>query len=163
MQATAASRAPFLVIVSAFFLLGLTLDCVALFHAASTVRLLRESVSVDGKIVWVERVHRVNRTGYWYMPVVRFPLENGQIFMVRSNKGANPPAFKVGDAVKVYYKPDHPELAVINTFQQLWAADTGLAFVGLVVMGMGGLMLRGRGMARQKYSVVIGGQTGANG
>ena len=83
--------------------------------------------------------------------------------MVRSNKGANPPAFKVGDSVKVYYMPDHPELAVIDTFQQLWAADTGLAFVGLVLMGMGGLMLRGQGMARQKYSVVIGGQPGANG
>jgi len=117
---------------------------------------------VDGKIVWMERVHRVNRTGYWYMPVVRFPLENGQAFTVRSNRGSNPPALKVGDAVKVYYKPDHPELALINTFEQLWAADTGLAFVGVVMMGMGGLMLRGRGVARQRY-VVAADQVERNG
>ena len=153
MQSTSVSRTGFRVIVSAFFLLGLTLDCVALTHAVSTILLLRASVATDGRIEWIERVHRVNRTGYLYMPVVRFSLENGQPFTVRSNKGSNPPAFKVGDAVKVYYKPDHPELALINTFEQLWAADTGLAFVGLGVMGMGGLMLRGRGVARQRYVV----------
>jgi len=143
-------------------LLGLALDCIALTNAISTIRLLRESLAVDGKIVWMERVHRVNRTGYWYMPVVRFPLENGQAFTVRSNRGSNPPALKVGDAVKVYYKPDHPELALINTFEQLWAADTGLAFVGVVMMGMGGLMLRGRGVARQRY-VVAADQVERNG
>ena len=149
-------------IVSGFLLLGLALDCIALTNAISTIRLLRESLAVDGKIVWMERVHRVNRTGYWYMPVVRFPLENGQAFTVRSNRGSNPPALKVGDAVKVYYKPDHPELALINTFEQLWAADTGLAFVGVVMMGMGGLMLRGRGVARQRY-VVAADQVERNG
>lgn len=143
-------------------MLGLALDCIALTNAISTIRLLRESLAVDGKIVWMERVHRVNRTGYWYMPVVRFPLENGQAFTVRSNRGSNPPALKVGDAVKVYYKPDHPELALINTFEQLWAADTGLAFVGVVMMGMGGLMLRGRGVARQRY-VVAADQVERNG
>lgn len=143
-------------------MLGLALDCIALTNAISTIRLLRESLAVDGKIVWMERVHRVNRTGYWYMPVVRFPLENGQAFTVRSNRGSNPPALKVGDAVKVYYKPDHPELALINTFEQLWAADTGLAFVGVVMMGMGGLMLRGRGVARQRY-VVVADQVERNG
>lgn len=153
MQNNSASRVGFRVIVSGFLLLGLALDCIALTNAISTIRLLRESLAVDGKIVWMERVHRVNRTGYWYMPVVRFPLENGQAFTVRSNRGSNPPALKVGDAVKVYYKPDHPELALINTFEQLWAADTGLAFVGVVMMGMGGLMLRGRGVARQRYVV----------
>jgi hypothetical protein len=162
MQNNSASRVGFRVIVSGFLLLGLALDCIALTNAISTIRLLRESVAVDGKIVWMERVHRVNRTGYWYMPVVRFPLENGQAFTVRSNRGSNPPALKVGDAVKVYYKPDHPEWAVMNTFDQLWAADTGLAFVGVVMMGMGGLMLRGRGVARQRY-VVVADQVGRNG
>jgi hypothetical protein len=162
MQNNSASRVGFRVIVSGFLLLGLALDCIALTNAISTIRLLRESLAVDGKIVWMERVHRVNRTGYWYMPVVRFPLENGQAFTVRSNRGSNPPALKVGDAVKVYYKPDHPELALINTFEQLWAADTGLAFVGVVMMGMGGLMLRGRGVARQRY-VVVADQVERNG
>jgi hypothetical protein len=162
MQNNSASRVGFRVIVSGFLLLGLALDCIALTNAISTIRLLRESLAVDGKIVWMERVHRVNRTGYWYMPVVRFPLENGQAFTVRSNRGSNPPALKVGDAVKVYYKPDHPELALINTFEQLWAADTGLAFVGVVMMGMGGLMLRGRGVARQRY-VVAADQVERNG
>jgi len=163
MPANFVSRIGFRVIVAGFFLLGLTLDCIALMSAISKIRQLHESVAVDGQIVWLERVHRVHRTGYWYMPVVRFPLENGQTFMVRSNKGANPPALKVGDAVKVYYKPDHPELAVINTFEQLWAADTGLAFVGLMVMGMGEVLLRGRAVGRKKYAVGMGDQPGSNG
>jgi len=162
MQTNSSSRVGFRIIVSAFLLLGLVLDCIALMHAVSTIRLLRQSVAVDGKIVWMDRVHRVNRTGFWYMPVVRFPLENGEAFTVRSNKGSNPPAFKVGDAVKVYYKPEHPEWALINTFDQLWAADTGLGFVGIVVMGLGALMLRGRGMARQRYVAVMGDQTARN-
>jgi Protein of unknown function (DUF3592) len=145
----------FRLIVGAFFLLGLGLVVGALVNAGSTVRLLRASWVADGKIIWMDRVHRVHRSGYVYMPVFRFVMENGQTFMLRSNKGSNPPAFKVGDAVKVYYKPDHPELAVINTFEQLWAADTGLACVGLIVMGMGALMLRGRGLARLKYRAVV--------
>jgi hypothetical protein len=163
MQPNLAGRAGTRIVAFAFFVLGLALLGGALINVSATLRLLRGSIATDGRIVDVQRVHRVRRTGYTYMPVVRFTMQNGQIFMVRSNKGANPPAFKLGDAVKVYYKPDHPEWAVIDTFGQLWAGDTVLGCVGLLMMGMGGLFLRGRGVARQRHVAVMDDQSQGRG
>ena len=41
---------------------------------------------------------------------------------------SNPPAFKVGDRVKVYYDPADPARAMIGTFWELWLAPLVLGF-----------------------------------
>jgi hypothetical protein len=97
---------------------------------------------VDGRIVGLEQLHRVNRSGLTYAPVFRFTLESGQPFTVESRVHSNPPEFKVGEAVKVYYKRDHPEWAVINSLGQLWMGDVALAFVAAVFIGMSTLLSR---------------------
>jgi hypothetical protein len=44
----------------------------------------------------------------------------GQTYEVRGTVGANPPAFRVGQTVTVYYDPQHPQTALIDTGKDLW-------------------------------------------
>lgn len=134
-----------------FCFVGLLFLGRAVYGALSTESLLRESIAVNGRIVDVVRVHRVQRSGFTYVPVFRFTLENGQPFTVASRVPSNPPQFKVGDAVKVYYKRDHPEWAVINSLGQLWMDDVALAFVGLVFIAFGTVLSRARNNGRQVF------------
>ena len=142
MQSSSPGRVARIVTWSVFFFVGLLFLGRALFGALSTESLLRESIAVDGRIVGLEQLHRVNRSGLTYAPVFRFTLESGQPFTVESRVHSNPPEFKVGEAVKVYYKRDHPEWAVINSLGQLWMGDVALAFVAAVFIGMSTLLSR---------------------
>src|ERR1035438_4123745 len=142
MQSSSPGRVARIVTWSVFFFVGLLFLGRALFGALLTESLLRESIAVDGRIVGLEQLHRVNRSGLTYAPVFRFTLENGQPFTVESRVHSNPPEFKVGDAVKVYYKRDHPEWAVIDSLGQLWMGDVALAFVAAVFIGMSALLSR---------------------
>ena len=142
MQSSSPGRVARIVTWSVFFFVGLLFLGRALFGALSTESLLRESIAVDGRIVGLEQLHRVNRSGLTYAPLFRFTLENGQPFTVESRVHSNPPEFKVGEAVKVYYKRDHPEWAVINSLGQLWMGDVALAFVAAVFIGMSALLSR---------------------
>lgn len=153
MQSSAPGRVARTVVQSVFFIVGLLFLGRALYSALSTESLLSESIAVDGRIVWLEQLHRVHRNGYTYAPVFRFTLQNGQPFTVESQVHSNPPEFKVGDAVTVYYKPDHPEWAVINSLGQLWMGDVALAFVGLVFIGTGALLSRANMKVRQVWVV----------
>lgn len=149
MQSSSPGRVAWLVIRSVFFFAGLLFLGRALFGALSTESLLRESIAADGRIVGLEEVHRVQRSGLTYAPVFRFTLENGQPFTVESRMHSNPPEFKVGEAVKVYYKRDHPEWAVINSLGQLWMGDVALAFDGVIFIGMGTVSSWARKSVRQ--------------
>jgi hypothetical protein len=136
-----------------FFCVGLLFLGRVLMGALSTESLLRESIAVDGRIVGLEEMHRVKRSGLTYAPVFRFTLENGQPFTVESQVHSNPPEFKVGEAVKVYYQRDHPEWAVINSMGQLWMGDVALAFVGLIFILFGTVVSRARNSGRQVFVV----------
>jgi hypothetical protein len=149
MQATSAARVVGLVLRLILFVGGGLFLGRAAYGALSTASLLHESIAVDGRIVWVEQMHKARHNGLTYAPVFRFPLENGQPYTVESQVHANPPEFKVGDRVKVYYRRDHPEWAVIKSLGQLWMDDVALAFVGLVFVGLGALLVRGRTAGRQ--------------
>jgi hypothetical protein len=147
------------IVRAVFVVAGLLFLGRALFGALSTESLLHESIAVNGRIVGLEQVHRVQRSGYKYVPVFRFTLENGQPFTLQSRVGANPPEFKVGDPVKVYYKRDHPEWAVINSLGQLWMDDVALASVGFFLIAFGALLFRARN-TRATYRIDVSG-TGA--
>jgi hypothetical protein len=133
-----------LVIRLAILVVGLLFLGRALYGVLSTESLLHESIAVEGRIVALEQMHKVRHSGLTYAPVFRFTLENGQPFTVESQVHSNPPEFKVGEAVKVYYKRDHPEWAVINSLGQLWMDDVALVFVGAVFIGMSALLSRKR-------------------
>jgi hypothetical protein len=41
---------------------------------------------------------------------------------------SNPPSFRVGDQVKVYYDKQNPSNALIGTFSELWFPPLALSF-----------------------------------
>jgi hypothetical protein len=149
MQSRSFGQIAWLLVRVIFVLIGLLFLGRAGMDVLSKETLLRESIRVDGRIVAVEQRHRVQRNGYAYAPVFRFTLENGQPFTVESRVMSNPPEFKIGDAVTVYYKRDHPEWAVINSLGQLWRADLALTIVGAIFILFGGVLFRPRTGARR--------------
>src|SRR5258708_7685659 len=149
MPSSSPGQVVWLVIRLTFFFVGLLFLGRALIDALSTESLLRESVATDGRIVALEQVHRVHRSGLKYVPVFTFTLENGQPFTVASRVASNPPEFTLDEAVKVYYKRDHPEWAVINSLGQLWMGDVALAFVGAIFIGLGTVLSRAQKSGRQ--------------
>lgn len=82
-------------------------------------------------------------------PCFTFTLESGKPFTVASRVGSNPPEFKPGESVRVYYRRDHPEWAVINSLGQLWMDDVALAFVGLIFIAFGTVLTLARMSARR--------------
>jgi Protein of unknown function (DUF3592) len=155
MQSNSPGKVVWLVIRLLFVFAGLLFLGRGGYGALSTESLLRESIATDGRIVSLERVHRVQRSGFKYLPVFRFTLENGQPFTVESRVGSNPPEFKLGEAVKVYYKRDHPEWAVINSMGQLWMDDVALGFAGVILTAFGTVFSRA-GSGKRRIVIVAG-------
>ena len=65
-----------------------------------------------------------------YVPVVRFVARAGQTYEVRGTVGGDPPEFRQGEAVTVYYDLQHPQTARIDSGEDLW-----LVPLALIVMG----------------------------
>jgi hypothetical protein len=111
----------------------------ALIDAHFTQKFLRESVTVDGRIVGLKPVPSTRRVTF--APVFRFPVEGSHPVTVVSNTSSNPPVFKPGEVVKVHYRKDHPENAMIDSFGQLWLGDVVFASVGVLSVGISVLIL----------------------
>jgi hypothetical protein len=70
--------------------------------------------------------------GCFYSPDVRFTTERGETRYYHSSYGSNPPEYKLGEEVSVFYKADNPEKAII--------AGEGGVF-RIIFMGVGGIVL----------------------
>jgi Protein of unknown function (DUF3592) len=113
----------------------------ALIDAYFTQKFVRESVTTDGAVVGLNPTHRARKRRVTYAPVFRFVTEDGRPVTVVSHTSSNPPAFNLGEAVKVHYKKDHPENAKIDSFGQLWLGDIVFGSVGAIFTGIGVLIL----------------------
>jgi hypothetical protein len=143
-----AGSAGFRVVRLVFVAVGMLFLGRAAYLALSTASLLHQSIEVDGRIVAVVQMHKAIHTGLTYAPVFRFPLEDGRPFTVQSGVHANPPEFRGGERVKVYYQRGHPERAVIDSVGQLWRDDLALAFVGLIFVALGTILTNPRWSGR---------------
>jgi hypothetical protein len=96
--------------------------------------LVQAGLRTTGVIVANEQVW-TGRGGHKYDPVARFVARGGQTYVVRDTVGADPPEFRVGEKVTVYYDPQDPQRALIDS-DHLWllpvAFLVGGTFFGLV-------------------------------
>jgi hypothetical protein len=98
-------------------------------------------VAVDGHVV--EMVSRAIRPGasILYYPVVEFSGPVGERLRFESNLGSRPPAYRVGQTVRVRYDPNDVKRAQIDSLLTRWFAPGGLAALcGLMIVL--GFMLR---------------------
>lgn len=130
----------------------------------ATQEFVDASESADGVVVQLDTV-RNSDDDILYHPVVEFTTTAGEVVEYRSATGSNPPGLDVGEQVEVYYDPDLPTNAKINSFVDLWMFSTimlifgGLfTFVGVIsffrslltILGIGGLLGIGAWLALRK-------------
>jgi hypothetical protein len=128
-----------------FALLGLAMGLVVGVIAGA------EAFSTDGMLPTTgEVIAYQNRK-----PVVRFPTSATQTITVVGSTASSPPAYGIGEKLRVYYDPARPQRAVIDTFLERWFVVALLGgFAGLfLLIGIGFLFvvrLSGRRIARLK-------------
>jgi Protein of unknown function (DUF3592) len=66
-----------------------------------------------------------------YHPVVQFVTASGQVVQYRDSVGQNPPAYRVGDPVRVLCDPANPQKARLDTWSSRWLSITILTIVGV--------------------------------
>ena len=101
---------------------GPLLLVLSLRSTIQTAMFVHGSVATDGKVLSLERVYAQRSSRYVYKPVFRFYSEDGKIHLVMASSDAH--VFKplrAGDSVRVLYPADHPELARIDSFAQMWS------------------------------------------
>lgn len=101
---------------------GPLLLALSLRSTIQTAMFVHGSVATDGKILSLERVYAQRSSRYVYKPVFRFYGEDGKIHLVMASSDAHVfKPFRAGDYVRVLYPADHPELARIDSFAQMWS------------------------------------------
>jgi hypothetical protein len=71
-----------------------------------------------------------------FYPVVEFRTADGEVIRFESGTGGDPPEYRVGDAVRVYYDPQAPQSAMIDSWKR-WAPPLALIGVGGVAALIG--------------------------
>jgi hypothetical protein len=121
----------------AFIPLGLLLLLGAAWAVSSTKTWLAHAIEVEGKVIEMVRMRDSDNTGYLFAPVVRFKTVEGNTVEFESGLRSNPPAYRTGQTVSVFYDPDEPRSAAIKGFFSLWLMPMILGFIGSVFLIVG--------------------------
>lgn len=117
-----------------FAALGAGLLVGAAFAWLHTRRFVAEAVAGFGEVVGL-REH--SDDGVSYSPVVRFSGPDGRAVEFTDNVSTNPPAYAVGDRVKILYHPASPRRARIASTFRLYLLATTLGVVGAGFLAVG--------------------------
>jgi hypothetical protein len=135
------SRAGQLVGSCVFLFVGLGCLVGALIAAHRTQVFLRTALTVPGRIEGYKTIHRIRHSSTTYAPVFRFEVPGTHFATIVSRTSSGTPEFKVGEWVTVHYPAGHPEMAVIDSFGQLWLMDWAFGGFGALFFAIGMLTL----------------------
>jgi len=71
-------------------------------------------------------------------PVVRFPTSARQAITIVGGTSSSPPAYDIGEQVRVYYDPAQPTHAFIDTYLERWFLPTLFGGFGVLFSLIGG-------------------------
>jgi hypothetical protein len=111
---------------------------IAAYWYDRTESFLERAEKTQATVVDVEE--RRSEGDLMFYPVFSFTDREGNTHEIRSSVGANPPSYAIGDRVDVYYNPDYPERNKLDRFVSLWLGPAILAFMGLILIVLGGLV-----------------------
>ncbi len=97
-----------------------------------------DGVQVAGLVI------RNNYDGEVYYPVVEFHTTDGKEVQFIGSTGASPADYQEGDAVTILYPPQHPDQAMIRSFQGLWLRPVACGPIGLILIIASFFYLRSR-------------------
>lgn len=98
------------------------------FFFVKTNRFLKTAVRTKGKVVDNKRS---DSNGDVYRPVFSFVDDSGKKYIVQSSFGSYPPKYEIGESISVFYDPQNPQHAKIDSFEILWLIPV-LLFIGPV-------------------------------
>lgn len=108
------------------------------FAAYKHERLLHGGgTAAAGVVVRLEERKGARGNGRSYAPVVRFSTRDGQGVEFTSTVSANPPAYSVGEPVRVLYDRAQPVNAELDSSAARWFGVVGLVFLGAVFSALG--------------------------
>lgn len=129
----------------AFLPIGLLMLAGAAAIVWTTTAWLKRTVEVQGTVVEMRRTADKDM----FQPVVRFLTANGKTIQFDTSFRSNPPAYRVGETVRVVYLPEEPERPAVRGFLSLWMGPMILGFIGAIFTAVGaGMIAAGRGAAR---------------
>lgn len=117
-----------------FGFLGTTFAIVGGLCAASSIALGMEAEEADGVVV--ENVIAPGSRKTLYRPVVEF-MARDRMVKFTSGLSSNPASYDVGDRVKVLFRPERPEDAVIDSFLERYLTAAVFGGMGLIFAGAG--------------------------
>ncbi|MFT3890001.1 MAG: DUF3592 domain-containing protein [Anaerolineales bacterium] len=89
------------------------------YAAYTSWRLDKEGETTTGRVVRLEESSDSDGGCCVYSPVIEFEA-NGQTYSFESSNASYPPAYDVGEKVKVIYHPNDPTTAQINKWTERW-------------------------------------------
>ena len=109
-------------------ILWIVLLAAGLLLAYGSWRLTTQGKSVEGTVV--KMISSEDQDGVTYAPVVEYEAD-GNTYSYESSTYSNPPAYHVGQQVKMIYDGEHPDQARISNFVELWLAPLIMIPLGL--------------------------------
>ncbi|HVF45383.1 MAG TPA: DUF3592 domain-containing protein [Pyrinomonadaceae bacterium] len=116
---------------------GAAFCAAAAFSWMRTRRFVEESVSAFGEVVEL-REHRGE--GVTYAPVIRFAGPGGRVVEFTESVASSPPAHRVGERVRILYRPEDPTRARVASTSNLYLLTIIFAAIGGVVSVIGLLL-----------------------
>lgn len=131
-----------------FFIIGIGLMGAAVYFALATQSFLATAVTAEGTVLALERSRSGDSNSL--RPRVAFTDAEGNRREFVSSVGSSFANFQRGDAVRVFYQPDDPERARIDSFLHLWFLPLLLGGMGLVFSSLGGGILTFQMLGRRR-------------
>ena len=131
------------ILPSIFLACGIGLLIGGLIAAARTRAFLQKAIETAGEVIALEEEPAMEAgESCTYRPVVAFLLESQHKVQFKSMVHSNPPAYQVGEKVRVLYEKMRPQEARIKSFTSLWLLAMILVGLGSIftILGVGLLM-----------------------
>lgn len=119
-----------------FSIVGLGLLVGTYYVYKNTEDFLKSSQLANGTVV--ELVSSTSDEGSTlYRPTIEFVTDEGKTIQFTSDVSSNPPTYKMGEVVEVYYQIDMPQRAKVNGFFSLWGGHLIMGGIGFSLFMVG--------------------------
>lgn len=126
------------IIGSLLLVAGVIIIAFGFDHLIRSVNMQCSWLHAEGTVVRLEGRTSGTRHGSTWAPVFQFTTpDDGQAHTVTSRVASSPPAYSVGESVRVLYSTEDPQDAIINSFFQLYLTPIFLIIFGSVWAGIG--------------------------
>lgn len=116
-----------------FFVSGCLLMIPVVYKILYNAEFYITGEKVNGKVIDVKLYFARHAT---YKPSIQYSTLGGKTLIGTTNIGSNPPNYKIGQEVKLYYNPKNPEHILVKNFSDQWLLALTFGSIGTIFMVM---------------------------